>query len=122
MYYWMCGRKVMLNKTLVINGDTNLEFTLPTTKITGTIYDANNNKYENSVSVYMYRSNDIDTRYYSATDSTTNGTYSFEGVPDGQYALVVSGYKDGKYFETTSGTVTVAGGNVTMDVKLPVAN
>lgn len=44
------------------------------------------------------------------------------GVPDGQYVLVVSGQKDGKYFETTSGTITVFGGNATMDVKLPVAN
>ena len=42
--------------------------------------------------------------------------------PDGQYVLVVSGQKDGKYFETTSGTITVSGGNATMDVKLPVAN
>jgi len=36
--------------------------------------------------------------------------------------LVISGQKDGKYFETTSGTITVSGGNATMDVKLPVAN
>lgn len=95
---------------------------LPTTKITGTIYDVNNKKYENSVDVCMYRSNDLDTRYYSVSDYTSDGTYSFQGVPDGQYVLVVSGQKDGKYFETTSGTITVSGGNATMDVKLPVAN
>lgn len=122
VYYRMCGRKIMLNKSLNVSGDTNLEFTLPTTKITGTIYDVNNKKYENSVDIYMYRSNDVDTRYYSASDYTNDGTYSFRGVPDGQYVLVVSGYKDDKYFETTSGTITVSGGNATMDVKLPVAN
>ena len=122
VYYRMCGRKIMLNKSLNVSGDTNLEFTLPTTKITGTIYDVNNKKYENSVDVCMYRSNDLDTRYYSVSDYTSDGTYSFQGVPDGQYVLVVSGQKDGKYFETTSGTITVSGGNATMDVKLPVAN
>lgn len=37
VYYRMCGRKIMLNKSLNVSGDTNLEFTLPTTKITGTI-------------------------------------------------------------------------------------
>lgn len=121
VYYRMCGRKIMLNKSLNVSGDTNLEFTLPTAKITGTIYDANNKKYENDVDVYMYRSNDLETRHYSASDYTDDGTYSFRGVPDGQYVLVVSGYKDGKYFETTSGTITVSGGNATMDVKLPVA-
>ena len=98
----------MLNKSLNVSGDTNLEFTLPTTKITGTIYDVNNKKYENSVDVCMYRSNDLDTRYYSVSDYTSDGTYSFQGVPDGQYVLVVSGQKDGKYFETTSGTITVS--------------
>lgn len=122
VYYRMCGRKIMLNKSLNVSGDINLEFTLPTTKITGTIYDVNNKKYENSVDVCMYRSNDLDTRYYSVSDYTSDGTYSFQGVPDGQYVLVVSGQKDGKYFETTSGTITVSGGNATMDVKLPVAN
>ena len=88
----------MLNKSLNVSGDTNLEFTLPTTKITGTIYDVNNKKYENSVDVCMYRSNDLDTRYYSVSDYTSDGTYLFQGVPDGQYVLVVSGQKDGKYF------------------------
>lgn len=62
------------------------------------------------------------TIYYSVSDYTSDGTYSFQGVPDGQYVLVVSGQKDGKYFETTSGTITVSSGNATMDVKLPVAN
>ena len=55
VYYRMCGRKIMLNKSLNVSGDTNLEFTLPTTKITGTIYDVNNKKYENSVDVCMYQ-------------------------------------------------------------------
>lgn len=122
VYYRMCGRKIMLNKSLNVSGDTNLEFTLPTAKITGTIYDVNNKKYENYVEIYMYKSNNLETRYYPASDDTRDGTYSFQGVPDGQYVLVVSGYKDGKYFETTSGTITVSGGNATMDVKLPVAN
>lgn len=123
VYYRMCGRKVMLNKTLVVNGDTNLEFSLPTTKITGTIYDVNNNKYNgnSNAEIRLYRDN-VDTEYGYTLGNIYEGEYSFRGVPDGQYVLVVSGYKDGKYFETTSGTITVSGGNATMDVKLPVAN
>ena len=124
VYYWMCGQKVTLYKTLAVNGDTNIEATLPTGKVTGTLKDVNGNLYSrNNVYVHLYRSNDIELRRYSASASVYDGTYSIEGIPDGQYVLVVYGYdSDDKYFETTSGTITVSGGNATMDVKLPVAN
>lgn len=124
VYYRLAGRKVMLNKTVTINGETNIEVTVPSTKITGTIYDANNNKYEGYVYVTLYRSDDVDTeRYSTAGDSSYDGTYSFNGVPDGQYVVVVTGRdKDDKSFKSTSGTITVSGGNVTTDFKLSVAN
>lgn len=125
VYYWMCGQKVTLYKTLAVNGDTSIEATLPTGKVSGTLKDANGNSYSgDEVYVYLYRSKDIELRRSSASTRVDNdGTYSIEGVPDGQYVLVVSGYDNNDiYFETTTGTITVSGGNVTMDVKLPVAN
>lgn len=124
VYYRMCGNKIVLNKTLKVSGDTNLEVTLPTAKVTGTIYDVNNNEYKGGVIIYMYRiknhelgsNSEMDYVYYS-------GTYSFEGVPDGQYVVVTSGYgDDDKYYEIQSGIITVSGGDATMDIKLPKAN
>ncbi len=120
----MCGNKIVLNKALKVSDDTNLEVTLPTAKVTGTIYDVNNNEYKGGVIIYMYRiknhelgnNSEMDYVYYS-------GTYSFEGVPDGQYVVVTSGYgDDDKYYEIQSGIITVSGGDATMDIKLPKAN
>lgn len=126
VYYRMAGRKVMLHKTITVNGDTNLEVTLPTSKITGTIYDVNNKQYTGRVEVCLYRSDDLEEqRYGYAYDYTHDGTYSLIGVPDGQYVVVVSNdYDDGnrQNFKSTSGIITVSGGNVTTDFKLSVSN
>lgn len=124
VYYRMCGNKIVLNKTLKVSDDTNLEVTLPTAKVTGTIYDINNNEYKGGVIIYMYRiknhelgsNSEMDYAYYT-------GTYSFEGVPDGQYVVVTSGYgDDDKYYEIQSEIITVSGKDATMDIKLPKAN